>query len=363
MSLERIHSINASPVTYSKDQYKFVVSHLELAAPHCFMSFSTLEKDISYILGLAHIIRRILENISRTGHSFKWKKNRYAEFRIFFKDHDSACQTVSLWKNTNWNDLEKRDYLFLSQSFQKKLWKLYYDLPSTYRDIIQYWLLQMVEGKVSFGSPTSKRVIHYNDLKIIKNYTEYNQHCYYTSGTILNLLIDICAHYYPMDPTSYSRCQQHITSFANTIQKTHLLTIFPLDRKRGLCFFPYEKMVHYHYDPTVNWNNDDNFNSVQNDENWKKHILENLNNDFALAPLFIKAIPPQLTGLRGLCLFEYLQAIKKADNIRKHKNRLFTSSTFTISRIHLFSCSRKARKLAKASTNLDQFFMDKTSIF
>ena len=175
----------------------------------------------------------------------------------------------------------------------------YRSLPSSSRDAVRRWVLEMIGGMRKF-------VLAYPAGIRIQSLDEYREYCYYVAGTVGYLLTDLWhEHSRSIGQAEYSILKERSRSFAEALQTVNILKDVATDAARENAVYIPEQLLLAHGGSQASLISGDRRSE---NEAAMRVLLRLALNDLEQAKAYLLSIPRRALAIRLFCLLPLLFA-------------------------------------------------------
>jgi len=198
------------------------------------LNIEQLEGDMFKTVLLGYLLFRIADTFEDT--IYQDEKEKIADlsgFSAIFKGNKGLAYRLNLyeplkvrWKeNSDAKDLIENGHIVL---------RCYFDIPETYRRIIDPLIVETSEGMAKFQKQKLQRkgkIFQLSDIKELENY------CYYVAGIVGMMLTRVFCHRESIEEKR-SELENFQIHFGLALQLTNIIKDYKKDIARGWCYIP-----------------------------------------------------------------------------------------------------------------------------
>lgn len=137
------------------------------------------------------------------------------------------------------------DHRLLGESF--KLFEILERLPDAHRPIIYRWAGEMARGMAEY---TRLYRVDDDEIAALKDVKDWDRYCYYVAGTVGRMMTELFIEHYDLDSKTITELVRLGNSFGLGLQKVNVIKDVPDDRKRGVCYLPFDLLSKHGLKPS-----------------------------------------------------------------------------------------------------------------
>jgi farnesyl-diphosphate farnesyltransferase len=275
-----------------------------------------LEAPLNHYLATAYLLCRVVDNIEDCTQPAEWKKQCFAEAAFLLAEPQSAAEILTGWQQERWPGLTPDEQQMMNVSDGETLWHIYGSIPAESRQIIQRWVLEMIEGMSRLDAPEREpHFVERQGVQVLARETDYSQYCYVVAGTVGYMSTELVIQQYGLGDGLAERLLASCEACGRGLQKTNIVKDFAKDLRRGISYLPDEWLQEIDSAPL----------SLQGaPPAWSWKIVNNVLEELQEATDYLVALPYTAAGYRMASLMSLLPAYQTLLLAAQQHSTLFT---------------------------------------
>lgn len=198
------------------------------------LNIGQLEGDIFRTVLLGYLLFRIADTFEDTGYRNEEEKIKdLQDFSEIFRGEKELGKRVRLYESLKFRWKEDSDVKDLIENGHRVL-RCYFDIPDTYRRIIDPLLVETGEGMARFQEhklESNSRIFQLTDRKDLEDY------CYFVAGVVGVMLTKIFCQRENLEKARL-QLEKFQIHFGTALQLINILKDYKGDIERGWCYIP-----------------------------------------------------------------------------------------------------------------------------
>jgi farnesyl-diphosphate farnesyltransferase len=295
-----------------------------------------LEAPLNHYLATAYLLCRVVDNIEDCSQPADWKQRRFGEAARLLAEPDQAGEILAGWQQASWPGLTSAERQLMGRAGGERLWQIYASLPIESRQIIQHWILDMIDGMSQLEAPDrAPYFVAREDVQVLAGAGDYNQYCYIVAGTVGYLSTELAIQHYGFSNSLAERLLADCLACGHGLQKTNIVKDFATDLRRGVSYLPDQWLQEVDFAPL----------SLQGaSPAWSQTVLADILAELRDATNYVLTLPYEAIGYRLaslMCLLPAYQTILLA--AQQQANLFTTAHQVKISRSTMMQCIQDAQ--------------------
>lgn len=206
------------------------------------LNITQLEGDIFKTVLLGYLLFRIADTLEDTVHQDEKEKiTDLKDFSAIFKGDKDLSHRLKLYESLKFRWKENSSAKNLIENGHRVL-RCYFDVPATYRRIVDPLLVETSEGMAEFQKrklESNSTIFQLADIKELEDY------CYYVAGIVGVMLTKLFCEKKRIDEKR-SELEKFQIHFGTALQLINIVKDYKKDIARGWCYIPLTITEKYH---------------------------------------------------------------------------------------------------------------------
>lgn len=206
------------------------------------LNIERLEGGIFKAVLLGYLLFRIPDTFEDTIYQDEKEKiTDLSDFSVIFKGDKDLPHRLKLYESLKFRWKENSDEKDLIENGHIVL-RCYFDIPDTYRRIIDPLIVETSEGMIKFQKQklqSNKKIFQLADIKELEDY------CYYVAGIVGKMLTEVFCQRESIEEKR-SELENFRVHFGIALQLINVVKDYRKDIARGWCYIPLTVTEKYH---------------------------------------------------------------------------------------------------------------------
>ena len=305
------------------------------------LNIEQLEGDMFKTVLLGYLLFRIADTFEDTVYRDEEEKiGDLSDFSEIFKGDKDLPHRLRLYESLKFRWKENSDAKGLIENGHRVL-RCYFDIPDTYRRIIDPLIVETSEGMAKFQRQklnSNKRIFQ------LANINELEDYCYYVAGVVGKMLTEVFCQRESIEEKR-SGLEDFRVHFGTALQLINIVKDYKKDISRGWCYIPVAVTEKYH----IELNKIETL-SLEQIQGIIKDIIPIIVTYLDSSLRYIKLLPLSERSIRVFCIIPFILGYRTLAKIVQMEGNKLT-------REEVAAIMRQSDTYAKSNNSLEEDYL------